>query len=699
MAYDTGNPIPSIDPRDLSDNAENFDLAINSGEMSFTDRLGNDRRTYAWMEGAATGLPAIDAAARAEAARDAALLSRGVFETTAKALSLGVVSLASLAAGAGGTDGTFALAFSGGAGTGAAGVFTVAGGSVVSYTITASGDSYTSAPAVSFSASAGLTGASATAVLAINVNDGEYFSTPSADVSTSILLYRRVVNSAVLQKTYPSQSMNSVTVNKGKNFPARLMVRNSVSSAPDNRNFLVGALLDFRVSGARAGYYYRISFFKNGSAVTGEYRDGWTIEEIAKLNFETSDNPVNVVLHYRDPAPDIPRGAGVQTVAIDSPVVGGMTFYITVDSAALPAIGTSVNMQGPANGGYSWIIDPSRYDYTAGAAPAGEASGAIRWTRAAGHVDAVWNSTDRMFRLRFGPNGFNSLPNIISISRAPLGDPDLAAWTVIASGTTDWLPPMVVAAQAGGDAGASIYTGGNHGSNGDASGSQTAQNVLFLPLADNAPMGIGSSGWAESLSFVVVNEVMAYNTITFPRYVIRETFNCKFSAGSLEVACQRRALEGVNVTVDNGPQTVTVGFQGDQLIYGGQESDRVTFDNNVDSGEKLDFPDAWMLVLQSANGQQSTWVDRAFGKGDSSSVAGGRPLVRFGGGTNTKAYHAIVAGDTLALASGDYYEWRGGYAWQAPGVEPSGLDSVVPLHVGGQAKIAYAISGHDWTLA
>ncbi len=111
----------------------------------------------------------------AEDARDAALL-RGVFESTADALSKGVISLASLVGGSGGTNGTFDLAFSGGAGTGAAGRFVVAGGTVVSVIITAAGRGYTSAPAVSFAASSGLTGASGTAVIANNVDVGNFFA-------------------------------------------------------------------------------------------------------------------------------------------------------------------------------------------------------------------------------------------------------------------------------------------------------------------------------------------------------------------------------------------------------------------------------------------------------------------------------------------------------------------------------------------
>ena len=46
MTFNTGNPIGSTDARDLSDNAENFDKAINSIESTWNDRLGVTRDTF-----------------------------------------------------------------------------------------------------------------------------------------------------------------------------------------------------------------------------------------------------------------------------------------------------------------------------------------------------------------------------------------------------------------------------------------------------------------------------------------------------------------------------------------------------------------------------------------------------------------------------------------------------------------------------
>ena len=108
MTYNTGNPLGSSDPRDLFDNAENFDVAINSSADTFEDRLGATRHTLAGYENLATGVPAVEAsvlaraaadaaagqadmaaasAAQAEAARDAALAMAGFAETVSAGLA------------------------------------------------------------------------------------------------------------------------------------------------------------------------------------------------------------------------------------------------------------------------------------------------------------------------------------------------------------------------------------------------------------------------------------------------------------------------------------------------------------------------------------------------------------------------------------------------------------------------------------
>ena len=100
MANNTGNPVGSTAAKDLSDNAENLDKFANGDDYEYDDRLGRSRKSLKWIEDAALAIPAIDAALRseqqaerseseanrsgyakseAEAARDAAQLSAGVY--------------------------------------------------------------------------------------------------------------------------------------------------------------------------------------------------------------------------------------------------------------------------------------------------------------------------------------------------------------------------------------------------------------------------------------------------------------------------------------------------------------------------------------------------------------------------------------------------------------------------------------------
>ena len=127
----------------------------------------------------------------AEAARDAALTAANVWPTTAAGIGAGVQSISALVGGSGGTNGTFALAFSGGTQVIApVGRFVVAGGVVVSVAITYPGYYSAGTPTLSFAASSGLTGASATAVMGVNTPLGEYFSVPSAVVGEGSIVYR-----------------------------------------------------------------------------------------------------------------------------------------------------------------------------------------------------------------------------------------------------------------------------------------------------------------------------------------------------------------------------------------------------------------------------------------------------------------------------------------------------------------------------
>jgi hypothetical protein len=96
--YNTMNPVPSTDPRDLDDNATVFDLLLQSTDASVPDRLGQLRKTWHQMELDAVALvsPNVAALAALTAAAD-----KGVFFSAAGPVAMGTYTLTSFTRGLG----------------------------------------------------------------------------------------------------------------------------------------------------------------------------------------------------------------------------------------------------------------------------------------------------------------------------------------------------------------------------------------------------------------------------------------------------------------------------------------------------------------------------------------------------------------------------------------------------------------------
>lgn len=94
--FNTGNPVPSTDPRDLDDNATVFDLLLQSPLASVPDRLGVQRKTWAQMEDDAAALvsPNVAALAAVTPATD-----KGVYFSATVPVTMGTYTLTGFARG------------------------------------------------------------------------------------------------------------------------------------------------------------------------------------------------------------------------------------------------------------------------------------------------------------------------------------------------------------------------------------------------------------------------------------------------------------------------------------------------------------------------------------------------------------------------------------------------------------------------
>lgn len=136
---------------------------------------------------------------------DAALLTTGMWQTTAQGVGQGVAGTTSLVAGSGGANGTFSLGFSGGTQVIAPeGYFVVAAGVVSEVVITYAGHYSSGTPTLSFVSSAGLVGASATVVMAANTPLGKFFIVPSSEEHEYVILYKNNAGVAQEQGRFPS---------------------------------------------------------------------------------------------------------------------------------------------------------------------------------------------------------------------------------------------------------------------------------------------------------------------------------------------------------------------------------------------------------------------------------------------------------------------------------------------------------------
>lgn len=493
---------------------------------------------------------------------------------------------------------------------------------------------------------------------------------------------------AIAAASAASALLDSLLINGGKKFPLRQMTRATVTSV--EHTSWSNLLLDVRVINARVGEYYQVAYQQNGASLDGETTLDWVINAFDAATFATVGTAITLVsyqLATYGAQQQVVRAGGVQTISLYPVSRPEMRIDITVDASRLPAAGTPINsLSSSASLGWSWIIDPSRYFYDDPRLADEPTPGALYWeVTSAGAFVSFASGTSKLYRVKIGPTGFNSLPNIAQIWTAPAGPLASATWTSVSTYSTDWLPPMVVEAVAGGDGGSSIFTGGNHGSSGGASGSLTARNIAFHILPEGVPTADGESGYCEEMRILIVNELMAYNTITFPRYVVRQAFTLTIRPGEITVGTEVSALEAITVSTDYGPQLVTTGFDDTQIIPGGATASRIAYDNAATSGTKAAAPKAFGIVLKDpTNGQLSMWIDRAYEYGDARNVGAAEALVRGGGGATHKFYNAVVRGAPLALVAGDSYRWRGGYSLQAPGLPGANIDSFFSANRGGE---------------
>lgn len=320
----------------------------------------------------------------------------------------------------------------------------------------------------------------------------------------------------------------------------------------------------------------------------------------------------------------------------------------------------------------------------------------VSFDAGAGVLRCAWrHGESQMWRTTYQRNGFNDLWNWRTDEIAPLGDPATAEWAVVPGRVTgsDSFPPLQAFALQNGDGSTNvIYTGGNHGSNGDASGEKTARMVALQISVDGRALadGEGFTGYVDSVRMQWTNELMGYNTISLGRYILRQMFDFSVRPGDVSGYCSVRGLEPIGVRTDNSLQHFSDGYD-TYHFYDGQEGARLNISDatsSTSSGPAATWP-SWANVLAGPYGYHGVWSDRGYGAGDGRYLRGTAGFFRYGG--SRKFYSNLVGGGGFVAEfdAGQGYDWHAGYVY-APLVE--GLDSAFTFNRRRRPHLGYAFT-------
>lgn len=495
-------------------------------------------------------------------------------------------------------------------------------------------------------------------------------------------------------------SNNSLTINRGEVFPLNALKPRAGVISADFGAFR-DVFLDAEVINADAASLYRVSYVAaRASPTAGVSYLGFRIEKFVKADYETVGIPV-IVHNFESNVATIIRAGGPQNIVFECESFPGLFIRLVIDAAKLPADGayfTSVNPNFP---GLNWYIDESCYTIqhaAVAAANKGVMGVYYEYKHDLKELSFAYASGNWAYRVFMKAAGaINQLFDIQTIQRAPLvGDLANAVWQAIpgASGIlTDYFPPMVVRAVNNADPGATqIYTGGSHGSDGAGGGQPTAKLFTLALFGDGAILDKDSAGYANTLSLMMVNRLMGWNTWAAGRYIVQQHFAVDVTPHGMDINARITALEDIVVSTDNGPQCYFGGFNDTQMIPDGMEPTRVPLDSTKLSGNKIDYPNVWIVLMRSAYGTQAAWVDRTFEAGDGRYVSNTANFIRGGGGA--KFYNAIVAAFSHVMDKGQSYRWRGGFHFMS-NTNKDGFDTRANIRVGGKTRSVAVTTGGE----
>lgn len=167
----------------------------------------------------------------------------------------------------------------------------------------------------------------------------------------------------IAEATEYFSDLDSITLNRGKDFPLK-SVKIGSQAPVEIANHVKNVILGAKVSGAKVGMYYRVTFVANGITSGGKERYGITVEE---LRISDGWRERFIFVYNDDETPENAQNAnitknsdGIDTIIVDN---GEIVISLTVDRAAISNSSNPnwLNLASTLGNSPSAVIDPNTY--------------------------------------------------------------------------------------------------------------------------------------------------------------------------------------------------------------------------------------------------------------------------------------------------------------------------------------------------
>ncbi|QWH10359.1 DUF2479 domain-containing protein [Bacillus mycoides] len=458
-------------------------------------------------------------------------------------------------------------------------------------------------------------------------------------------------------KQKPERALNSLEVNRGDNYPFKLVTRDGVVSNPitDIKN----AILDVKVINAKPGKWYKVDWIGNGYTGWGTPNYSMFIGEYDEKTFE---NPRTIFDRVSNsfPAPTQNIEYKLFTKTNEDVMVS-----VTVDYSQLKKDRYPMNGVGD---GYSYIIDESCYFHKKSVAQTVTESlkkNEVSVLKSGSTIKAKFYYSDsKDMIIEWAPLKNNKFTHFSKWYFQDKG----RAWNDF-SGTqtmataTDWVSPYGLMAVNNTVSTASFTVGGAHGTEG-GTGFPTGRNQSTKVLVDGVEVIDGVAVKGSEIAIIAEHYVFASNVINATmgaaRDVLRELVTYTVTPNNVQISTELRALEDCKITRYAGLQGTKVGGYWNKFYA---MMDKVAIYDTADIAEGATEPKGKVntdrFIMFGGSDTVVCYMNR-FGIGDKRYVSDSNPYVYWTGGEFGKLYMHNIKQE-VPLKAGESLFYSGGY--------------------------------------